>query len=72
VVDGEHVELADTTESFASRVVALLDDPARAARLSTQGAALVQSRFSWDAVAAQFLESCAFAVGRPLASAAAD
>jgi glycosyltransferase involved in cell wall biosynthesis len=72
VVDGEHVELADTPEGFASRVVALLDDPARAARLSAHGAALVQSRFSWDAVAAQFLEACAYAVGRPLTSAAGD
>ncbi len=42
---GEHLELADTPEVFAEKVIALIQDPARAAALGRAGQVYVQEHF---------------------------
>jgi len=44
-IPGEHLELADTPEAFAEKVIALLRDPVRAAALGRAGQAYVQGHF---------------------------
>jgi sugar transferase (PEP-CTERM/EpsH1 system associated) len=56
--DGKHLVLADTPEAFARQVVALVKDPARRARLGHAGRELVQTRYSWGRVAAEFEALC--------------
>jgi glycosyltransferase involved in cell wall biosynthesis len=48
---GRHLLLADDREAFAAAVGRVLDDPRLGARLGTQGRALVEERFSWEAAA---------------------
>jgi sugar transferase (PEP-CTERM/EpsH1 system associated) len=56
--DGKHLILADTPEAFASEVVALMHNPGRRMRLGHAGRQLVQARYSWARVAAEFEELC--------------
>jgi glycosyltransferase involved in cell wall biosynthesis len=56
LVDGEHLLLADAPELFAQRVLELLSDPARACALGERGAAFVQRRYRWDALASDLVE----------------
>jgi polysaccharide biosynthesis protein PslH len=56
--DGKHLVLADTAEAFASQVVALMHNPGKRARLGHAGRQLVQQRYSWGKVAAEFEELC--------------
>jgi glycosyltransferase involved in cell wall biosynthesis len=54
VADGGEIELADTPEAFAARVLALLGDPARRHALGTSGRDLVERRYSWPVIAQAF------------------
>ncbi len=46
VVDGEHILLADSPETFARAIVRLLSDPELAAQLARNGRALVERHYS--------------------------
>jgi glycosyltransferase involved in cell wall biosynthesis len=58
VRDGEHLVIADSAEAQADAIAALLQDPARAARLGAAAAAFVSTRFSWRGVAHDFMQQC--------------
>ena len=58
VRDGVDALLAAEPDAFADAVVALLEDPARAAALGRSAATLVRERFGWDAVTAHFADAC--------------
>jgi len=51
---GEHLLVADEPQALADHVVALLRDPARAARLGAAGAARIAERYAWDLLADRF------------------
>ena len=51
LVDGKHILLADDPCSFAECVHQLLKDPERCQELGTEGRALVDQRYGWDALA---------------------
>ena len=55
VVNGTHLLISDTAERFSADVLRLLDDPALAARLSTEGRALVGSTYTWEAIGRRLL-----------------
>jgi glycosyltransferase involved in cell wall biosynthesis len=61
--DGVHAQVADTPEGIAQALVAVLGDPALAARLGQAARQLVHDRFDWDAAAAQ-LEAVYASVAR--------
>lgn len=42
--------LRDSTDAFATAVLAVLDDPGRAARLGAAGRLLVESRYGWEQI----------------------
>ena len=63
VRDGVDSVLADQPQAFADAVVALLENPARAAALGAAAAESVRTQFSWEGVAARFAEDCAAAAG---------
>lgn len=46
---GGHFLIAEDPSSFAAAIGRLLDDPAFGARLGSEGRALVERRYSWDA-----------------------
>ncbi|PNS08143.1 glycosyltransferase family 4 protein [Solilutibacter silvestris] len=48
--DGVHGEFADDAQSFAERILALLDDPARRAMLGREARRLAEARYGWDAI----------------------
>lgn len=48
VRSGDHLELADDPEAFARAVAALLQDPARRARLGAAGRAHVRTQLGWS------------------------
>ncbi|MBX3085276.1 MAG: glycosyltransferase [Anaerolineae bacterium] len=56
-VHDEHMLLADTPQAFAEAVLRLLNDPADAAQLGTQGRQWVVSTHSWGRSAALVLEA---------------
>jgi sugar transferase (PEP-CTERM/EpsH1 system associated) len=56
--DGVDAMLAAEPAAFADAVIAVLRDPARAAAMAAEGAALVRARYGWDRVAARFAEAC--------------
>ena len=58
VRDGVDALIADGPGAFADAVVALLTDPARAAAVGREAAAMVRARFGWDAVTARFAADC--------------
>jgi polysaccharide biosynthesis protein PslH len=49
---GRHLLIADGAPAFADAVRRVLDDTSFSVRLGSQGRALVESRFDWDAIAA--------------------
>jgi glycosyltransferase involved in cell wall biosynthesis len=53
---GRHVLVADSPESFASRVIQLIDDPAFGARLAIEARTAVRERYAWEPIV-QTLES---------------
>jgi glycosyltransferase involved in cell wall biosynthesis len=54
VRDGENILLADERQDFAQKIVNLLRDPATRNRLGQAGRRLVESEYSWRAVAGRF------------------
>jgi glycosyltransferase involved in cell wall biosynthesis len=51
VVSGTHCLIADAPQTFANSVTELLNDPARAAELGTNGRNLVIDRYDWSRMA---------------------
>src|SRR6202042_357509 len=64
VTDGEHFLRADDAVAFSRGVLALLDDHALRARVAAAARQLVEQRFSWKTVAAQFEAICSRALQR--------
>lgn len=62
LVEGEHILRADDPADFARNVLALLRDPARREAMGDAGRALMEHRFSWSRVAAEFAEYCREAI----------
>ena len=58
VVPGQHLLVADDAEGFAAAVLRLLDEPALGTQLTSAARALLQERFSWSQIAAQFEAIC--------------
>lgn len=52
-VDGEHLLLADEPDAFAERVLSVVRDDRLAARLATNGHALVERLYTWERSVAQ-------------------
>ena len=61
VVNGIHALVSDTADRFSADVLRLLDDPALAARLSSEGRALVRSTYTWEAIGRRLLDVVAAA-----------
>jgi glycosyltransferase involved in cell wall biosynthesis len=64
VSDGEHCLLADSAEAFSRGILSLLDDSSLRARVAGAARRLVEERFSWKRVAAQFEAICLAALER--------
>ena len=58
VTNGEHIQLADSPENFAARVVELLEDATRRREQADRGRRLILQNFSAETVARQFEEIC--------------
>jgi glycosyltransferase involved in cell wall biosynthesis len=58
IVSGQHFLQADEPGDFARAVVALLKDPARRRALGAAGRRLMEERYSWAQVAAEFERHC--------------
>lgn len=56
--DGVHLRIADAPDAMAEAIVALVRNPAGAARMGAAAARYVRGRFGWDGVAQQFVEAC--------------
>jgi glycosyltransferase involved in cell wall biosynthesis len=56
--DGVHLRVADAPQAMAAAIVALVRDPAGAARMGAAAARYVRGTFGWDGVAQQFLDAC--------------
>jgi polysaccharide biosynthesis protein PslH len=50
VSDGVTMEIADSPDQFAAKTIALLRDPARAARIAAAARALVEQSYDWRAI----------------------
>jgi len=50
---GRDIEIADTAEAFAATTVALLQNPARRARLGTAARSTVTAEYSWSKIASR-------------------
>jgi polysaccharide biosynthesis protein PslH len=61
VTHGENILLADAPREFAAQIATLFADPARAARIGSNGRALVQAQFSWETVNRIFVAHCRLA-----------
>lgn len=55
VTHGKDILLADTPQAFAEAVLQILSDPELAKRLSQNGRALMENKYSWQAVTNQLL-----------------
>jgi glycosyltransferase involved in cell wall biosynthesis len=64
VTPGKDIVLADDPEHFASEVITLLRDPERRAALGQAGRHLVESRYSWSHIAAEFEACCHDTIAR--------
>jgi glycosyltransferase involved in cell wall biosynthesis len=64
VTDGEHFLRADSADAFSRGVLALLDDAALRLRMAGAARGLMEQRFSWKSVAAQFEAICLTALER--------
>ncbi len=53
LVDGKEILIGDSPEQFAARVVEALSDPSLRQQLSDNGRAVVERRFTWQAVGAE-------------------
>lgn len=62
VVPDRHLLLADDAEAFARAIVRLLAEPALGTGLAQAARALLEERFSWSQVAAQFEAICGKAI----------
>lgn len=51
VEEGVHLHLADTSHVFATRLLELLDSPAKRQHLGANGRQLVRERYGWDRIA---------------------
>jgi glycosyltransferase involved in cell wall biosynthesis len=58
VTDDKHFLRADTAEAFSRSILALLDDAALRTRIAGAARCLMEQRFSWRNVAAQFEAIC--------------
>jgi glycosyltransferase involved in cell wall biosynthesis len=58
VTDGEHFLRADSAEAFSHGILALMDDAALRSRMAVAARYLMEQRFSWKNVAAQFEAIC--------------
>jgi polysaccharide biosynthesis protein PslH len=58
VQDGVHLCVADTAADFARACAELLGDPETAGAMGETAGALVRQEFSWEKIAAQFIEKC--------------
>ena len=54
ITDGTDISIADSPEAFAQKVCALLRDPEERRRLGSAARQLVETHYSWSAVAAEF------------------
>ena len=63
VVDGEHLLVADDPGRFAEKTVRLLTDSPLYQRITTNARQLVVTRYDWDAIARQLMQSYAEMVG---------
>jgi glycosyltransferase involved in cell wall biosynthesis len=64
VTDGEHFLRADSARAFSREILSLLDDAASRDRLAKAARRLMEERFSWNKVAAQFEAICLKALER--------
>jgi glycosyltransferase involved in cell wall biosynthesis len=64
VTDGEHFLRADTALAFSEKILALLSDADMRARIAGAARLLMERRFSWQNVAAQFEAICLKALER--------
>jgi glycosyltransferase involved in cell wall biosynthesis len=58
VTDGEHFLRADNAEAFSRGILSLLDDATLRDRITRAARRLVEERFSWRSVSAQFEAIC--------------
>ena len=56
VVDGEHLLIADDSAAFAESTLRLLRDAALRARLARNARALVEAKYDWSHIGAQFVQ----------------
>jgi GT2 family glycosyltransferase/glycosyltransferase involved in cell wall biosynthesis len=68
-VDGEYCSLADDPAAFAERVVAILDDPAGAARMAAQARAMVETEWDMAAITRRLVDEYRQLVRRKRAAA---
>ncbi len=64
VTDGEHFLRADSAEAFCRGILSLLDDAASRHRIAAAARSLMEERFAWKTVAAQFETICLGALER--------
>ena len=64
VTDGEHFLRADSAEAFSRGILSLLDDAASRHRIAAAARSLMEERFAWKTVAAQFEAICLGALER--------
>jgi glycosyltransferase involved in cell wall biosynthesis len=64
VTDRQHFLRADDGPTFATAILRLLDDPALRSQLANNARTLIEERFSWARVAAQFEAICLNAMNR--------
>ena len=64
VTDGEHFLRADDAEAFSRGILSLLDDAVLRSRIAGAARRLMEERFSWKTVAAQFETICLRTVER--------
>jgi polysaccharide biosynthesis protein PslH len=62
--DGEHVLLADSSESFVDQIQRIFADSALRRKLSANARVLVEERYSWDVVGKSLIDSYEFAAAR--------
>lgn len=55
ITDGEHLAIADDSETFADKVITLLTDSDYASRMANNAQQLVISNFSWETVTREFV-----------------
>jgi glycosyltransferase involved in cell wall biosynthesis len=64
VTDGTHFLRADSAEAFSGAILSLLDDAAMREHIAAAARRLMEERFSWKIVAAQFEAICRRALER--------